>query len=289
MKRYMTIEEYFKTQSMSKVEKDRKKVFRYVFVIMCLSIILFSILTIFKWCTDNSKIRQINKKIEENTSIDNSRGLGEFVNPPIDKKSDYYYYASIPFYQVSFSVLSSMNKDTVAFIRVRGTNIKYPVVKTDNNNYYLNHSFDKSNNNAGWIFMDYRSNINKLDDNTVIYGHARLDGTMFGTLKKTLSADWQSDRDNYVIFISTPKENMIFQIFSIYTIKREGYYITPHFSSKSEKQEWIDTMKKRNVAPIDTEVNIKDKFFTLSTCRNHHDERVVVHAKLIKVQKRSYS
>ena len=44
-------------------------------------------------------------------------------------------------------------------------------------------------------------------------------------------------------------------------------------------------MKKRNTAPIDTEVNVNDKFLTLSTCQNNQGGRIVVHAKLIKRQK----
>ena len=170
---------------------------------------------------------------------------------------------------------------------MRNTNIKYPVVQTSDNNYYLKHSFDKTENKAGWVFMDYRSNIKKLEDNTIIYGHSRLDGTMFGTLKETLSHNWQSNKNNYVIFLSTTKENMIFQIFSIYTIKRENYYIITNFINSNEKQKWINTMKKRNIAPIDTEVNINDKILTLSTCQNNQDRRIVIHAKLIKKQKNS--
>ena len=34
--------------------------------------------------------------------------------------------------------------------------------------------------------MDYRNNKNITDKNTIIYAHGRIDGTMFGTLKKTL-------------------------------------------------------------------------------------------------------
>ena len=167
---------------------------------------------------------------------------------------------------------------------MKNTNIKYPVVQANDNNYYLTHSFDKIENNAGWIFMDYRNNINALDDNTIIYGHSRIDGSMFGTLQNTLSNNWQSDQDNYVIFMSTPKENMVFQIFSIYTIKSESYYITTQFNNNYEKEKWINTMKKRNIAPINTEVNINDKFLTLSTCKNNQDERIVIQAKLIKKQ-----
>ena len=133
--------------------------------------------------------------------------------------------------------------------------------------------------------MDYRNNINDLDDNTIIYGHRRLDGTMFGTLKNVLSSTWQNNIDNYIIYFSTLNENMIFQIFSIYTIKRENYYITTTFSNDNEKQKWIYTMKKRNISPINTEVNTNDKFLTLSTCYGNSTKRLVIHAKLIKKQK----
>ena len=191
----------------------------------------------------------------------------------------------MPFYQVDFSNLIDKNSDTVAFIHINNTLINYPVVKANDNNYYLDHSFDKKQNKAGWIFMDYRNSIEKLSDNTIIYGHNRIDGTMFGTLKNILLPSWQSDKDNYVIFISTLKENYLFQIFSIYIVEKENYYIVTDFNVDSEKQEWIDTMKQRNMVSINTEVNINDKFLTLSTCYNNSGKRLVVHAKLIKKQK----
>ena len=282
MKKYMTIEDYFKTQVVEKKKNGKGMRLRWVLAIMCLILIIFSLYTIFKWCYDNYQIRQINKEIEKNLNVNSSNEQGEIVNPPTNKSSNYYYYVNFPFYEVSFSPFLLKNSDTVAFIHIRNTNINYPVVQTTNNDYYLKHSFDKEKNDAGWIFMDYRSDINNLGDNTTIYGHARLDGTMFGSLKNMLSAYWQNDLDNYVIYLSTPKESMVFQIFSMYTIESESYYITPNFSSNNKKQIWLDTMKSRNTAPIDTEVDIDDKILTLSTCQDNHGGRIVVHSKLIK-------
>ena len=278
------MEEYFKTQSVHQGKNSRRKILGRFFAILCLAIIIFSLYTILKWFSDNSKIQQISKEIDKNIHVSSSKEKGELINQPYDKNSNYYYYASFPFFEVSFSILKSQNSDVVGFIKVKNTNINYPIVQASDNSYYLDHAFDKKKNDAGWIFMDYRSDINDLNDNTVIYGHARLDGSMFGSLKNTLSSAWQNDRDNYVIFISTPKENMVFQIFSIYTTKSESYYITPNFSSSKKKQIWLDTIKKRNVSPINTEVDTNDKILTLSTCQNNQGGRIVVHAKLIKKQ-----
>ena len=279
----MTMEEYVKTQSLPKNKKDKR--FQKILKILCLSLIIFSLYTILKWQMDNTKIQQIGKEIDKNIQKKTNYEQGQLVNPPKDKNSDYYYYVNTPFYEVNLNSLVSRNKDTVAFIEVRNTNIHYPVVQTTDNSYYLKHDFHKKENRAGWVFMDYRNNIDNLGDNTVIYGHARLDGSIFGSLKNVLSSSWQKNRDNYVIFLSTKKENMIFQIFSIYTIAKESYYITPSFSDDKKKQAWLDTIKKRNIAPIYTDVNVKDKILTLSTCQNVQDGRVVVHAKLIKKQK----
>ena len=267
-------------------KNNKRKILRYIFIILCFSVLLFSLYTLFKWNIDNFKSRQINKKIEKETNINISNKQGKLINPPNNKNSNYYYYAKFKFYQVDFSILSSKNSDTVGFIHIKNTNINYPVVQASNNKYYLKHSFNKTENSAGWIFMDYRNNISNLDDNTIIYGHSRIDGTMFGSLKKTLSSSWQKNKDNYVIYLSTLKENMIFQIFSIYNIKRENYYIKSNFNSSIEKRLWLDTMKKRNTSIIDTEVNVNDKILTLSTCKNRQGERLVVQAKLIKKQNR---
>ncbi len=57
---------------------------------------------------------------------------------------------------IDFDKLKEQNNEAIAWIKVNNTNIEYPVVKTKNNEFYLNHSFDKSENLGGWIFADYK-------------------------------------------------------------------------------------------------------------------------------------
>ena len=90
---------------------------------------------------------------------------------------------------VDFQELKSTNNQTVGWIQVNGTNINYPFVQANDNKYYLTHSFDKSHNTSGWVFLDYRNNIQTLDKNTILYAHGRIDKTMFGTLKNILNND----------------------------------------------------------------------------------------------------
>ncbi len=254
--------------------------------IILISILSFSLYKVYVWYKDNENIENINKDLQKDIKLLINDKEGKLVNPDTDKNSDYWYYVTFPFYEVDFDVLKSKNSDTVAFIHMNNTNINYPIVQTKDNDYYLNHAFNKSKNSAGWVFMDYRNNIDNLSDNTIIYGHGRLNKTVFGSLKNALTSSWQKDKDNYIIWISTPKSNMLYQIFSIYTIEQESYYIRTSFISDSAKEEWLNTMKKRNTSLVNTSVNTTDKILTLSTCLNNTGGRIVVQAKLIKIQER---
>lgn len=286
MKKYISIENYLKNEK--ELKPNKSKMLWYLLEIICFLIFIFSLYNIIKWQIDNYKISKINKEIMKDINFTSLNMNSELVNPPQDKTSNYYDYINLPLYKIDFSKLLSQNKDTIGFIKIKNTIVNYPVVQTSNNSYYLNHSFDNKKNNAGSIFMDYRNKIDELDDNTIIYGHSRIDGTLFGSLRGVLTSNWQEEKDNYVIYFSTLKENMLFQIFSIYTINSENYYLTTTFNNDKEKQKWLDTMKKRNIAKIDTEVNTNDKFLTLSTCQNTKGGRIVIHAKLIKRGKNVY-
>lgn len=254
-----------------------------IFILLFSSIILINLKTILNWEKDNQEIKEIETNIEEEIEIEIIEEEGEIINPPKVKESDYWLYIKVPFQNVDLEALKEKNNDTVGFINIKNTNINYPIVQTTNNDYYLNHAYDKSYNEAGWVFMDYRNN-NFNDFNTIIYGHGRLNKTVFGSLKDLLKDSWQSNKDNYTLTISSLTMNYVYQIFSIYTIDAESYYIKTEFNTNEDKQDWITEMNNRNTSIIYSPANINDKIITLSTCLNNDNGRVVVHAKLIKQQ-----
>lgn len=107
---------------------------------------------------------------------------------------------------------------------------------------------------------------------------------MFGSLKNVFKSNWYQNTKNYIVHISTPTQNTLWQVFSVYHIPTETYYLTSNFGSKESHQKFIDTIIKRSRYNFNTEVNCDDKILTLSTCYNNN-EKVVLHAKLIKQQK----
>lgn len=181
---------------------------------------------------------------------------------------------------VDFNELKKINKDVKGQIKVNGTNVNYPFVQYSDNKYYLTHSFDKTYNNSGWLFMDYR-NKNMNNKNTIIYAHGRLEKTMFGSLLDTLKSYWYNNKNNHVIKISTEEENSLWQIFSTYHIPTTSDYLQTNFENDKEYQEFLNTLKNRSSFNFNTDITYNDNILTLSTCYKTK-ERMVVHAKLIK-------
>ena len=250
----------------------------------------FSIFFLWNWFQDNQKIDKLTKEtvktVEKKEKKDNQKT--EIINPPEEnKKDDYWDYIKMNLLEVNFNELLNKNSDTVGWIEVKGTNINYPVVQTNNNEYYLNHAFDKTKNDAGWVFMDYRNDAKNFDQNTIIYAHSRYNKTMFGSLKNILSSSWYNNKNNHIIRMSTPTENTMWQVFSVYTIQAESYYITPNFSDVNRYQTFLNTLKSRSEVQFSANLNTNDKILTLSTCQDNFGHRVVMHAKLIKRETRT--
>lgn len=224
--------------------------------------------------------------VESNTNTNSNSSSNSSKKTTKKKESDYYSYTKTSMINVDFTKLKKKNSDTVGWIYVPNTNINYPFVQTKDNSYYLDRAFDRTKNGAGWIFADYRSDLKNFKNNTVIYGHGRVDNVMFGTLEKTLKKSWYTNKENQIIKMSTPYENTLWQVFSIYTIKAESYYLTHNFENDESYQKFLDTITKRSIYDFGVDMTTNDKVLTLSTCLNYDGDRIVVHAKLIQRQAR---
>ena len=182
----------------------------------------------------------------------------------------------------SFKKLLSINKETVAYLTVKNTNISYPVVQHSDNSYYLGRDFYKKKTVMGWIYMDYRNNPKEFDDNTIIYGHNMKNGTMFGSLKKAYESSWRKNEENLTISLDLPTGSYKFRIFSIYKVDYTTDYLVTKFSSASSKEDFIKMITNRSVFKSGINVGVEDKILTLSTCTGSNNRRLVVHAVLIK-------
>jgi sortase B len=86
--------------------------------------------------------------------------------------------------------LKMINPDFIGILDVPDLGIRYPVVQGNDNEKYLNTTFEGKRNPAGCIFLDCENNPDMSDNNTFIYGHNMKDGSMFGSLKKLKTKEW---------------------------------------------------------------------------------------------------
>lgn len=234
-------------------------------ILMCFftALLIYSGTKIVIWYMNN----QNNKKISDE--------IAEFVTVDETKEDDEEKYV------VDFEKLKEKNSDIVAWLKVKGTNIETTVVKSTNNDYYLTHNFNKEYNSAGWIFADYKNKVDGTDKNLVIYGHNMRDDSMFGSLKWVINEDWYNNEDNKYITLITENETQVYEVFSVYQIEKEDYYIQTNFNTEKEFNTVAQTIKKRSKKDFNVDVNEDDNILTLSTCANNNKYRVVLHAKKI--------
>ena len=129
-----------------KNKKYKKAILNLILYIILLSILIYSGIKILKWYKDKTNNKKMIEQIKSMVIVEK-----EDEN---EKKEEY---------TVDLNKLKEQNNETIAWIKVNNTNVEYPVVKATNNSFYLNHSFDKSKNSAGWIFADYKNKFDNTD------------------------------------------------------------------------------------------------------------------------------
>ena len=235
------------------------------------------------------KIRNLEDNLNDKVKIEEVTEEKDNEEIFIDKNKEtdlYWKYLNTPLSSVNFSELVKENKDTIGWLIVNNTNVDYPVVQTTDNHYYLTHAFDNSKNKAGWVYADFRNSFDELDKNTIIYGHGRKDKVMFGSLTNALEEAWYTNSDNQLIQFSTLEYDTMWQIFAIYKVESESYYISTEFESDESYKQFIDTMISRSIYDFKVNVSTDDRLLTLSTCYNDYGMRLVIQAKLVKLQKK---
>lgn len=178
--------------------------------------------------------------------------------------------------------LYSINSDYIGWINIENTTIDYPIVKGDNNQFYLTRDFNKQYLKTGSIFMDYRNEGFK-DRNVVIYGHNMKDNSMFGSLDKFKDLDYLR-KNKYISITTKDDEKFIYEIFGVYvTSADDTECISINFNKEEDFCKYIDRILNKSIYNLNVDIKSTDKILTLSTCSyEFSNARLVIHAKLIK-------
>lgn len=204
-------------------------------------------------------------------SYQNKKANQELIEKSIEKIDNKF--------KINYSKIN--NEDVVGWIIMNQNKINYPILKSNDNNFYLTRDYNKKHNQSGSIFMDFRNNDFK-DKNTVIYGHSMLDGTMFGSLREMFKKGYfDTKNNNYIKIYDLNSKEITYQIFSYYIIDTENYYITTTFTTEEQYKIFIDKITKRSYKNFNIKIDTTDQILTLSTCSSNN-KRKVLHAVKLK-------
>lgn len=185
--------------------------------------------------------------------------------------------------------LKAAYPDVYGYIHVDGTRISFPIVKGEDNEYYLKRAYNGQFMVCGAIFADFES-ADKLENNrnTVLYGHNMLDGNMFNNVMLFLEEDVFNSK---LIEIYTEEGIYTYEPFAVFKTRYDYPYFTMEFESDDDFVAFCEEMQNNSLYSKDMTFTSEDKIITLSTCTPSTDVewygvgRYALHAKLIKVEK----
>lgn len=233
-----------------------KRKFEKILKLLSIILLAFATCCLTLWLIDSNNITDMSEEILKKAEIKENKESNTI--------------------SVNFDNLTNTNKDTIGWLSITNTNISYPVVQSNDNDYYLTHNFYNENSDSGWLFADYRNNFDNLSQNIIIYGHNRIENTMFGTLKNLLKENWYTKEQT--IYFNTLDKKMTFKIFSIYTIKAEDFIPTTSYTKK-ELDIFINEALEKSIYDFNINMDNTDTIITLYTCTNNNKDRIIIHAK----------
>ena len=180
---------------------------------------------------------------------------------------------------VNFEELQAVNGDIIGWIYCQGTEINYPVLKGEGNDFYLKHGYDGMPSNAGAIFVEASNRPGFADGNTIIYGHHMKDGSMFAGLDEWKEQEYYENHP--VMWLLTPGQNYKVVLFSGYTTSADSDAYTVFTEPGEGMKNYLENCLLRSDFQADVELDENARYVLLSTCSYvFEDARYVVHGML---------
>lgn len=181
---------------------------------------------------------------------------------------------------INFDELLAINTDIIGWLEMESVDISYPIVQSDDNDFYLHRTFRKQDNFAGSIFLDYLNSPNFSNRNNIVYGHNMKNGSMFGILKQYQDQE-KYDKSKY-FWIYTPTRIYKYEIFSASVVGTysDSYQIA--FANQADFKEFLDQAKQQSMIETTAHVSYNDTVVTLSTCTGDSSTRFIVQGKRVR-------
>ena len=168
---------------------------------------------------------------------------------------------------VDLSACLAQNPDFIAWLRIPGTNVDYPVVQTDDPDDYLNHTFSGKQSVVGTLFSLADADYKAPGRNIAIYGHhLRSSGEkMFTSLIRYKNPDFYED--NQTIVLDSLYRHSEYTIFAVMNMKAGDWEPSrTTFSGDAAFMAFVNRANSEALYDTGVEVGADDHILTLITC-----------------------
>lgn len=178
--------------------------------------------------------------------------------------------------------LLKINPQILGWIVIPGTQLSFPLLQGEDNDFYLHHDIYGQESRYGAIFVDYKADLYGGESNIIIYGHHMRNGSMFGSLEEYDSRPYYEEHPSF--FLLLPEEEREYEIIAvlkndIYSREKDPfqYYDYERIASKEMFDEYCQGIKSHSLYDTGLNAEYGDELVTLCTCSyNGKDERLLI-------------
>ena len=182
---------------------------------------------------------------------------------------------------IDLAALQAVNPEVLGWVCIPGTELSYPLLRGEDNQFYLKHTWDGTPNSGGSIFMDYRCAPDFTGFNTVLYGHRMQNRSMFAPLKDYKDPEFW--REHPSVYVADSSGVHVYDIFAAWEPSVTSVVYTMDIDTEEERQELLDACLEGSELDTGLVPDQEDSILTLSTCTGRgHATRWVVQAYLAR-------
>lgn len=247
-------------------KKKHSSIISRIILIICACVFVFAAVRLVSILLEYKKGNDIYDNIEGNVLDDTP------VNITIGEDNQ---DVTIPFVY-NHQALLDINPDGLGFLYVPSVDIRLPIAQTTDNDFYLTHTFDKTYNRNGCLFVDYRIKDGLNASHVIIYGHNMGSGAMFGTLARYKNSGFYQTEGNDVFYIYTEDVIREYKIFTVYITDPISDTFTFNFSNLSGLREYAKNVQAESLYNTGVDISNATQVITFSTCTDDSKQRVIV-------------
>lgn len=191
-------------------------------------------------------------------------------------------------YSSPYQDIFDMNSDMVAWLKIPGAKVDYPVMQTrEDEEYYMYRDFYGEPDKNGCLVMAAAADVDLPSGNLLIHGHNMKSGEMFGELDLYKEQEYEKQHDTLTLYTKQDERN--YQIIAVFFGKvldqeEDGFRYYRFFGTDDEEEfrAFYDEIKERSFYDTGVTADKDDELITLSTCTNSGKrDRLVIVGKRI--------